>query len=125
MPLPQPTSSLVARRAAWYHWAAGRAVPQDMTSLSSIGGESVTIQYDPEADAAYIRFSNETVSRTQEESDVCILDLDAAGGLIGIELLSVFGFAGAALSQLVSKGVVTRQTANHALQELKRELVAA
>jgi uncharacterized protein YuzE len=85
----------------------------------------VTIQYDSEADAAYIRFSNRTVSRTQEESDVCILDLDAAGNLVGIELLSVFGFAGAALSQLVSKGVVTRQTANDALQELKRELVTA
>jgi uncharacterized protein YuzE len=85
----------------------------------------VTIQYDPEADAAYIRFSNKTVSRTQEESDVCILDLDAAGSLVGIELLSVFGFAGAALSQLVSKGMVTSETANHALQELKRELVAA
>jgi len=85
----------------------------------------VTIQYDPEADAAYIRFSNSTVSRTQEESDVCILDLDAAGSLIGIELLSVFCFAGAALSQLVSKGMVTRETASHALQELKRELVAA
>ena len=85
----------------------------------------MTIQYDSEADAAYIRFSEETVSRTQEESDVCILDLDAAGGLVGIELLSVFGFAGAALSQLVSKGMVSSETANQALYELKRELVAA
>lgn len=85
----------------------------------------MTIEYDPQADAAYIRFSDKPVSKTQEESDVCILDLDAAGGLIGIELLSVFGFAGAALSELVSKGTVTRQAANHVLQELKRELVAA
>ena len=85
----------------------------------------MTIRYDPEADAAYIRFSDEPVSSTQEESDVCILDMDAAGGLIGIELLSVFGFAGAALNELVSKGMVTSQTASRALQELKRELVAA
>lgn len=85
----------------------------------------MTIQYDSEADAAYIRFSDKAVSRTHEESDVCILDLDAAGGLIGIELLSVFGFAGAALSQLMSKGLITSQTAIHALHELKRELIAA
>ena len=83
------------------------------------------IQYDPEADAAYIRFSDKTVSRTREESDVCILDLDASDDLIGIELLSVFGFAGASLSQLVTKGIVTSQTADQALRELKRELVAA
>lgn len=85
----------------------------------------MTIQYDPEADAAYIHFSDNTVSRTQEESDACILDLDASDNLIGIELLSVFGFAGAALSHLVSTGIVTSQTANQALRELKRELVAA
>jgi uncharacterized protein YuzE len=85
----------------------------------------VDIRYDPESDAAYIRFSDKSVSRTQEESDVCILDLDAAGGVIGIELLSVFGYAGAALSQLVNKGLVSSQTAHQALQELKRELVAA
>ena len=63
----------------------------------------VTIKYDPEADAAYIRFTEQTVSQTQEESDVCILDLDAAGNLVGIELLSVFGFAGASLSGLVKR----------------------
>ena len=85
----------------------------------------MTIEYDPEADAAYIRFSHNTVSRTHQESDVCLLDLDASGKLIGIELLSVFGFAGASLSELVSKGIVTRRTADQALRELKRELVAA
>lgn len=85
----------------------------------------MTIQYDPWADAAYIRFSDKTVIRTQEESDACILDLDAADNLIGIELLSVFGFAGASLSHLVSKGIVTSQTASQALRELKRELIAA
>ena len=67
----------------------------------------MTIQYDPEADAAYIRFSDEMVSSTEEESDVCILDLDEAGNLVGTELLSVFGFAGALLHQLVSKGIVS------------------
>jgi uncharacterized protein YuzE len=85
----------------------------------------VTIQYDPEADAAYIRFSDKAVSRTQEESDICILDLDSAGDLIGIELLSVFGFAGASLSALVRKGLVTSETASRLLQELRSELITA
>ena len=31
-------------------------------------------------------------SRTEEESDVCIVDFDTAGNLVAIELLSVFGF---------------------------------
>lgn len=85
----------------------------------------MTIQYDPEADAAYVRFSEGTVSRTQEESDVCILDLDSEGNLMGIELLSVFGFAGASLSQLERKGLVTSQTVQELLRELRSELIAA
>ena len=85
----------------------------------------MTIQYDAEADSAYIRFSEKPVSETQEESDVCILDLDAAGNLIGVELLSVFGFAGASLSGLVSRGLLTSSIAYQLLRELRSEAIAA
>ncbi len=83
------------------------------------------LEYDAEADAAYIRLSNETVARTQEESDVCILDLDAKGRLVAIELLSVFGFAGASLHALARKGLITAAAAETLLRNLRQELVPA
>jgi uncharacterized protein YuzE len=83
------------------------------------------LEYDAEADAAYIRFSEMPSSRTEEESDVCIVDFDAAGDLVAIELLSVFGFAGASLYALVRKGLLSRQDAEQLLKELRHELVTA
>ncbi len=83
------------------------------------------IEYDPEADAAYIRLSETPVSRTDEESDVCIVERDSEGKLVAIELLSVFGFAGASLHALVRKGLLSRQDAERLLRELRSELVAA
>ena len=55
------------------------------------------LEYDAEADAASIRLSEIPSSRTEEVSDVCIVDFDTAGNVVAIELLSVFGFAGASL----------------------------
>jgi len=83
------------------------------------------IEYDAEADAAYIRLSDAPSSRTEEESDVCILDFDTEGNLVAIELLSVFGFAGASLYALVRKGLLSSQNAELLLRELRNELVAA
>ena len=83
------------------------------------------LEYDAEADAAYIRFSETASSRTEEESDVCIVDFDPAGNMVAIELLSVFGFAGASLYALVRKGLLTRQDAEQLLRELRHELVTA
>ncbi|MBI2917033.1 MAG: DUF2283 domain-containing protein [Chloroflexi bacterium] len=83
------------------------------------------IEYDGEADAAYIRLSDTPSSRTEEESDVCIVDLDAQGNLVAIELLSVFGFAGASLYALVQKGLLSSQDAERLLSALRKELVAA
>lgn len=83
------------------------------------------IEYDAEADAAYIRLSDTPSSRTEEESDVCIVDFDAEGNLVAIELLSVFGFAGASLYALVRKGVLSSQNAELLLRALRNELVAA
>ena len=39
----------------------------------------MTIEYDREADAANIRLSETQGTRTDEESDVCVIDLDADG----------------------------------------------
>lgn len=83
------------------------------------------IEYDAEADAAYIRLSDTLSSRTEEESDVCIVDFDAEGNLVAIELLSVFGFAGASLYALVRKEVLSSQNAELLLRALRNELVAA
>lgn len=83
------------------------------------------IEYDAEADAAYIRLSDTPRSRTEEESDVCIADFDAQGNLVAIELLSVFGFAGASLYSLVGKGLLSSQNAEMLLRALRNELVAA
>jgi uncharacterized protein YuzE len=82
------------------------------------------VKYDPEADAAYIRLSSESIKQTQELSDVCILDLDSRHQIVGIELLSVFGFAGASLNEVVSRGLIERHTANDILSNLRGELVA-
>jgi uncharacterized protein YuzE len=47
--------------------------------------------YDPEADAFYARFAPDsvTVAKTNEVAPGVNIDLDAAGNLIGVEVLSV------------------------------------
>jgi len=47
------------------------------------------IRYDPDADAVYIKLSDEKVETTREVDDNAILDYDERGRLIGIELLFV------------------------------------
>lgn len=85
----------------------------------------MNIEYDAEADAAYIRISDGPSTRTVEESDVCIVDYDHTGQIVAIELLSVFGFAGASLRGLAAKGAISNQLADQLLTDLKCELVAA
>ncbi len=82
------------------------------------------IEYDAEADAAYIRLSDEVSSKNEEESDVCIIDYDAKGNMVAIELLSVFGFAGSSLYALVHKGLLSSENAELLLRELRHALVA-
>ncbi len=83
------------------------------------------VKYDAQADAAYIRLSDTPSSRTEEESDVCIVDFDNEGNLVAIELLSVFGFAGASLHALAAKGLLSAGSVDRLLKELRSELVAA
>jgi len=47
------------------------------------------IEYDPEADAAYISIARGKVADTREISDGIVIDYDAAGRVLGIEVLSV------------------------------------
>ena len=84
----------------------------------------INVKYDVEADAAYIRLSERPVQQTREESDVCIVDLDESGQVAAIELLSVFGFAGASLHELVRKGLISGESAWQALNELRSGLLA-
>ena len=51
----------------------------------------ITTTYDPEADALYVRFAPKgtEVETTNEVAPDVMLDLDAAGNIIGIEVLGV------------------------------------
>lgn len=46
-----------------------------------------TVTYDPEANAAYIRFSPEAVEESEEVSKGIVLDYDADGRIVGMEVM--------------------------------------
>jgi len=48
---------------------------------------SVDLHYDPETDAAYLRFSTETVIDSEEVAPGVVLDYDADGRMVGMEVL--------------------------------------
>ncbi len=48
---------------------------------------SVRLHYDPTSDAAYIRFSEEVVIDSDEVSPGLIVDFDAEGRLVALEVL--------------------------------------
>jgi uncharacterized protein YuzE len=48
---------------------------------------SITASYDPEADALYVRLSDDERTRTIEVDDVIYIDVAAAGQIVGLELL--------------------------------------
>jgi len=47
------------------------------------------IEYDPKADAMYIRLKAGTVAESDEVRPGVVLDLDAEGKVLGIEMLDV------------------------------------
>ena len=47
------------------------------------------LEYDPQADAIYIRLKDSEIATTREVEDNLIIDLDSAGKMVGIELLFV------------------------------------
>ena len=48
---------------------------------------SVRLHYDRETDAAYLRFSDEAVIESEEVSPGLVLDFDAGGRLVALEIL--------------------------------------
>ena len=48
-----------------------------------------TVRYDRESDAAYSRFSPEAVLESEEVSDWIVLDYDADGRIVGMEVTEV------------------------------------
>ena len=49
---------------------------------------SVRLNYDPEADAAYLRFSDQTVAESDEVSPGVVIDYDGEGRMVGMEVLN-------------------------------------
>jgi uncharacterized protein YuzE len=43
--------------------------------------------YDPEADALYVRFADASIVESEEVADGVVLDFDAEGRIVAIELL--------------------------------------
>lgn len=54
----------------------------------------VKIEYDKEADAAYIRLRDGEFARNERVSNSVVLDLDEHGELLGIEILNVRALGG-------------------------------
>jgi uncharacterized protein YuzE len=44
-------------------------------------------EYDPEANALYVQFSDDKVARTEELRPGIIIDFDSRGHIVGIEML--------------------------------------
>lgn len=44
-------------------------------------------EYDPSANALYLHFSNSDVMWTEEVNGMTLVDLDADGGVVGVEIL--------------------------------------
>ena len=47
------------------------------------------LEFDPEADAAYLELADSTVERSKEIQPGIIVDYDAEGQIVGFEILSV------------------------------------
>lgn len=71
-----------------------------------------TIEYDTEADAAYIKLmeSEGDVKDTVEFNDGMQADLDAKGNVIGIEILN-FSKRNVPVTELIAKGIENIQVA--------------
>ncbi|RWI11032.1 DUF2283 domain-containing protein [Mesorhizobium sp.] len=48
---------------------------------------TLKLEYDPEANAAYIRFSSEAIQESEEVSAGIVLDYDAEGHVVGMGVL--------------------------------------
>jgi uncharacterized protein YuzE len=46
-------------------------------------------EYDSEADAAYVKIADGEIADTREITDGIIIDYDAEGNILGVEILSI------------------------------------
>jgi len=49
----------------------------------------VELKYDLNVGALYIRLTDQAVARTREIDDNTVVDIDADGGIVGIEVISI------------------------------------
>ena len=82
------------------------------------------VTYDPTADAMYLYLTERApegpeIARTEKVAAGVMLDLDSAGRVTGIEVLSVSTLAGARPMQMVFE-ILTRSDAAAAEQNLSR-----
>jgi uncharacterized protein YuzE len=50
-------------------------------------GNNMNIQYDKEADALYIKFSENNIVESEEKENNIVLDYDSEKNIVGIEIL--------------------------------------
>lgn len=57
----------------------------------SVRGDNppLAVEFEPRGDAVYLRLSDEAVTRTAEIEDEVLVDYDAEGRLVGIEILGL------------------------------------
>jgi uncharacterized protein YuzE len=81
------------------------------------GQEIMAVEIDSEAHAAYLRFSQNKVARTEPRLTVdCVvtMDFDAAGKVVGVELVGVDNFSvGKLLKKAGISGVADTQRVNY------------
>lgn len=53
-----------------------------------MSGYPVSTQND-EGDILYVQLSDEPIARTREYGDECLVDFDAAGGIVGAEFIMI------------------------------------
>lgn len=61
-----------------------------------------TLEYDGQADAAYIKISGSRIVKSREAGSGIILDVDKNGNLVGVEILN-FSKSSVDLRELVTK----------------------
>lgn len=68
------------------------------------------LEYDLNAGALYIRLSDAEIARTAEAGDNAAVDLDASGGVVGIEVIAV-GYSWPLTDILDTYGIPPREAA--------------
>ena len=74
-----------------------------MVIATKRSSNAISIEFDPKARVAYIRLKVGKIARTIEKTDHFLLDLNARGELLGIEILSPHELSGNDFKSLFSQ----------------------